>query len=183
MHAADARERRGGESVSRVASLQVTWVLLYLPFVAALVVLAAIDVERRLLPNRIVYPLALWGFFAVLLLHRDVLVQHLVAGAGAFLFLYLAALAKPEGMGMGDVKLAGVIGLYLGAAVVPALLVALFSGTLAGVGMVLREGPAARTKTVPFGVFLALGALVGVLGGRELIELYERAFLSDGSPT
>jgi leader peptidase (prepilin peptidase) / N-methyltransferase len=160
----------------------VTWILLYLPFLVGLVALAAIDVERRLLPNRIVYPLALWGFLATLLLEREVLVEHLIGGAGAFLFLYLAALVQPAGMGMGDVKLAGVIGLYLGAAVIPALLVALFTGTLAGVGMMLREGAAARKKTVPFGVFLALGALVGVLGGAELIALYDDAFLSDGPP-
>jgi leader peptidase (prepilin peptidase) / N-methyltransferase len=150
-----------------------------LPFVAALVVLAAIDVVRRLLPNRIVYPLAAWGLVATLLVERDDLVEHLIAGAGAFLFLYLAALARPEGMGMGDVKLAGVMGLYLGLAVIPALLVALFSGTLVGLGIVLRDGAAARKWTVPFGVFLALGGIVGVLGGTELIALYEDAFLVD----
>jgi leader peptidase (prepilin peptidase) / N-methyltransferase len=75
-------------------------------------------------------------------------------------------------MGMGDVKLAGVLGLYLGLAVIPALLVALVGGTLAGVGMMLREGAAALKRTLPFGVFLAFGALVGVLAGGELIELY-----------
>jgi leader peptidase (prepilin peptidase) / N-methyltransferase len=161
----------------------VTWIALYLPFAAALVALAWIDVDRRLLPNRIVYPLAVWGFAATLLLDRGDLAEHLIAGAGAFLFLYLAGLAHPAGMGMGDVKLAGVMGLYLGVAVIPALLVALFAGTLAGLGIMLREGTAARGKTLPFGVFLALGALVGLLGGGELVEQYEDAFLSDGSPS
>lgn len=149
-----------------------TWVVLYLPLLAALVVLAAIDVDRRVLPNRIVYPLAAWGLVATLLVERGEVAEHLVAGGGAFLFLYLAALAHPGGMGMGDVKLAGVLGLYLGAAVIPALLVAALSGTLAGVGMMLREGPAALKRTLPFGVFLALGALVAILAGGELIELY-----------
>jgi leader peptidase (prepilin peptidase) / N-methyltransferase len=156
----------------------VTWILVYLPFVAALLALGAIDVAQGLLPNRIVYPLAAWGLVVMLLLPRDQLVQHLIAGAGAFLFLYLAALARPEGMGMGDVKLAGVMGLYLGPAVIPALLVALLSGTLAGLALILREGAAALKRTVPFGVFLALGALVGVAGGAELINLYDRAFLA-----
>lgn len=160
-----------------------TSILLYVPFVAGLAALAAVDVERRLLPNRIVYPLALWGFAAILLVDRGALVQHLIAAAGAFLFLYSAALARPEGMGMGDVKLAGVMGLYLGAAVIPALLVALVTGTLAGLGTMLREGPGARAKTVPFGVFLALGALVGLLGGAQMIGLYEDVFLSGGSST
>jgi leader peptidase (prepilin peptidase) / N-methyltransferase len=151
----------------------VTWIALYLPFLAALVVLAAIDFDRRLLPNRIVYPLAAWGLVAILLVERDQLVEHLIAGAAAFLFLYLAALASPAGMGMGDVKLAGVLGLYLGVAVIPALLVALLTGTLAGAGLMLREGAAALKRTVPFGVFLALGAFVGLLAGGDLIELYQ----------
>jgi leader peptidase (prepilin peptidase) / N-methyltransferase len=150
----------------------VTWLVLYLPLLAALAVLAAIDLDRRLLPNRIVYPLAAWGLAAMLLVERDQIGEHLLAGAGAFLFLFLAALANPAGMGMGDVKLAGVLGLYLGLAVIPALLVALLGGTLAGVGMMLREGAAALKRTLPFGVFLAFGALVGVLAGGELIELY-----------
>jgi leader peptidase (prepilin peptidase)/N-methyltransferase len=150
----------------------VPWVVLYLPLLGALVVLAAIDVDRRVLPNRIVYPLAAWGLVATLLVERGDVVEHLMAGGGAFLFLYLAALAHPGGMGMGDVKLAGVLGLYLGSAVIPALLVAVLSGTLAGVGMMLREGPTALKRTLPFGVFLALGALVAIVAGGELLELY-----------
>jgi leader peptidase (prepilin peptidase)/N-methyltransferase len=153
--------------------------VLELPFVAALGALAAIDLERRLLPNRIVYPVAAWGLAATLLVKRDDLVEHLVAGSGAFLVLYLAAFAHPAGMGMGDVKLAGAMGVYLGAAVVPALLVAFFGGTVLGVGIVLREGAAAFKRTLPFGVFLALGGLVGVLAGAGLIELYEGAFVQE----
>ena len=149
-----------------------TWLVLYLPLLAALVLLAAIDLDRRLLPNRIVYPLAAWGLVALLLVERDQVAEHLLAGAGVFVFFYLAALANPAGMGMGDVKLAGVLGLYLGLAVIPALLVALLGGTLTGVGMMLREGAAALRRTLPFGVFLAFGALVGMLAGGELIELY-----------
>jgi leader peptidase (prepilin peptidase) / N-methyltransferase len=156
-----------------------TDLVLELPFVAALGALAAIDLEQRLLPNRIVYPLAAWGLAATLLVERDDLVEHLVAGTGAFLVLYLAALAHPTGMGMGDVKLAGAMGVYLGAAVVPALLVAFFGGTVVGVGIVLREGPAAFKRTLPFGVFLALGGLVGVVAGAGLIELYEEAFVQE----
>jgi leader peptidase (prepilin peptidase)/N-methyltransferase len=150
----------------------VTWLVLYLPLLAALAVLAAIDLDRRLLPNRIVYPLVAWGLAAMLLVERDQIAEHLLAGAGAFLFLFLAAVANPAGMGMGDVKLAGVLGLYLGLSVIPALLVALLGGTLAGVGMMLREGAVALKRTLPFGVFLAFGALVAVLAGGELIELY-----------
>jgi leader peptidase (prepilin peptidase) / N-methyltransferase len=151
--------------------------IIELPFVAALIALAGIDLDHRLLPNKIVYPLAAWGVVAVLIADRDDIVEHLVAGAGAFLFLFLAVLAYPRGMGMGDVKLAGAMGIYLGTSVIPALLVAFLSGSVVGIVIIAREGAAARKKAVPFGVFLALGGIVGVLAGPELIDVYETNFL------
>jgi leader peptidase (prepilin peptidase)/N-methyltransferase len=151
--------------------------VLELPFVAALIALAAIDLDHKLLPNKIVYPLAAYGVIATLLVDRDDLVENLIAGAGAFAFLFAALVAYPRGMGMGDVKLAGAMGLYLGLSVIPALLVAFLSGSLVGVVIMAREGAAARKKAVPFGVFLALGGIVGVLAGPELIDLYESNFL------
>ena len=152
--------------------------LLELPFVAALIALAAIDLDHRLLPNRIVYPLAAWGVVATLLVERPDLAENLVAGAGAFTFLFLAVLAYPRGMGMGDVKLAGVMGLYLGLSVIPALLIAFLAGSVVGLTMIAREGASARKKAVPFGVFLALGGIVALLAGPELIGLYDDNFLS-----
>jgi leader peptidase (prepilin peptidase)/N-methyltransferase len=149
---------------------------LELTFMAALVRLATIDLERRLLPNRIVYPLAALGILAALVVPGRRLVEHLLAGAGAFLFLFLPALAHPEGMGMGDVKLAGAMGVFLGAAVIPALFVALVSGALAGLAIVVRDGVAARKRALPFGVFLALGGITGAIAGPELVGLYTDAF-------
>ncbi|HEY7454395.1 MAG TPA: prepilin peptidase [Thermoleophilaceae bacterium] len=151
--------------------------VLELPFVAALIALAAIDFDHKLLPNKIVYPLAAYGVIATLLVDRDDLVENLIAGAGAFAFLLIAVIAYPRGMGMGDVKLGGAMGLYLGLSVIPALLAAFLSGTLVGVAIIAREGAEARKKAVPFGVFLALGGIVGVLAGPELIDLYESNFL------
>jgi leader peptidase (prepilin peptidase)/N-methyltransferase len=148
-----------------------------LPFVAALIALAGIDADHKLLPNKIVYPLAAWGVVAVLIAERDDFVEHLVAGAGAFLFLLLAVLAYPRGMGMGDVKLAGAMGVYLGVSVIPALLIAFLSGSVVGAVIIAREGAAARKKAVPFGVFLALGGIVGVLVGPELVDFYDTHFL------
>jgi leader peptidase (prepilin peptidase)/N-methyltransferase len=69
------------------------------------------------------------------------------------------------------------MGLYLGLSVVPALLAAFLSGTLVGLVIIAREGAEARKMAVPFGVFLALGGIVGVLAGPELIDLYESNFL------
>jgi leader peptidase (prepilin peptidase)/N-methyltransferase len=151
--------------------------VLELPFVAALIALAGIDLDHKLLPNRIVYPMAAYGVIATLLVDRGDLVEHLVAGAAAFAFLLAAALAYPRGMGMGDVKLAGAMGLYLGVAVIPALLTAFLTGSIVGIAMIAREGAAARKKAVPFGVFLAIGGIVGVLAGPELVDVYKTNFL------
>ena len=151
--------------------------VLELPFVSALIALAAIDFDHKLLPNKIVYPLAVYGVIATLLVDQDDLVENLIAGAGAFAFLLLAVIAYPRGMGMGDVKLAGAMGLYLGLSIIPALLTAFLSGSVVGVFILAREGAAGRKKAVPFGVFLALGGIVGVLAGPELIDVYESNFL------
>lgn len=148
-----------------------------LPFAAILIALAAIDLEHRILPNRILLPAAVFGIAAAAAVHVDELPELLIAGTAGFTGMLLVALAKPGGMMMGDVKLAGVMGLYLGLALVPALLVAFLAGSLVGVGMMVARGMAARKEAVPFGPFLALGALVGVLAGDELVDLYSTSFL------
>ena len=144
--------------------------LALLPFTAMLVAVAAIDLDHQIVPDKILLPAAGWGILTAALVRTDQLPELLIAGAGAFLFLLIAALIHPAGMGMGDVKLAGVMGLYLGTAVIPALLVAFATGAVVGVGMILRDGPAARKKGVPFAPFLALGGLVGVVAGPELVR-------------
>ena len=151
--------------------------VLELPFVSLLIALAAIDFDHRLLPNKIVYPMAVYGVIATLLVNRSDLVENLAAGAGAFLFLLVAVIAYPRGMGMGDVKLAGAMGVYLGLSVIPALLTAFLSGSIVGLFIIAREGAKGRKKAVPFGVFLAFGGIVGVLAGPELIDFYTDNFL------
>jgi leader peptidase (prepilin peptidase)/N-methyltransferase len=99
--------------------------------------------------------------------------ERLVAGAAAAGFFLVAALARPGGMGMGDVKLAGVLGLSLGSAVAPALLVALVSGVAVGAVVIARLGAEVGRKTaVPFGPFLALGGVVAVLAGEPIVDWY-----------
>jgi leader peptidase (prepilin peptidase) / N-methyltransferase len=151
--------------------------LLDLPFAAMLIAVADIDLEHRIVPNKILLPMAVWGIGATALVRPDFLPEALIAGAAAFTALLLAALAYPAGMGMGDVKLAGVMGVYLGAAVAPALFAAFLAGSLVGVAMLARHGSAARKKGVPFAPFMALGGLLGLLAGPELIDLYTRHFL------
>jgi leader peptidase (prepilin peptidase)/N-methyltransferase len=152
--------------------------IVLLPFVAMLIAVAGIDLEHRIVPNRIVVPAAAYALLASAVVRTGELPELLIAGAGAFLVLLLAALAYPAGMGMGDVKLAGVMGLYLGLSVVPALMAAFLAGTLVGLGRIAREGADARKSGLAFAPFLALGGLLGVLAGPELIDLYRDEFLS-----
>ena len=119
--------------------------------VTALVPIVLIDLERRLIPNAITLPAAVAGVAAILLLDTDGIVEALIAGVAAGGFFLLAALVYPRGMGMGDVKLAGLLGLYLGRGVGPALFAALILGVLVGAVIIARKGAAAGRKTaVPF---------------------------------
>ena len=88
--------------------------------------------------------------------------ERLAAGAGAAGLLLAAALIRPDGMGLGDVKLVGVIGIYLGDAVIEAMLVAVAAGSIVGLALIARHGWAARSRTIPFAPCLALGALVAI---------------------
>ena len=149
---------------------------LELPFAAVLIAVAGIDLEHRIVPNRILLPAAVWALVGAALIDPGELPELLISGAGAFVVLLLAALAYPKGMGMGDVKLVGVMGLYLGASVAPAMFAGFLAGSLAGLVMLARHGSAARKMGVPFAPFLALGGLVGLLVGPELIDLYREQF-------
>jgi leader peptidase (prepilin peptidase) / N-methyltransferase len=157
-------------SASAIA-LSVTLILLIVPA-------ALIDLEHRIIPNQITALGAILALALGLALDPAGEPERLIAGAGAGGFLLLAALAYPGGMGMGDVKLAGMMGLFLGAAVAPALLVALVAGVALGIAVIYRKGAQAGRKTaVPFGPFLALGALSAVFVGHQLVDVYVNHFL------
>ena len=154
-----------------------TDLVLELPFAAMLVAVALIDLEHRIVPNKILLPLAVYGVAATAIVDLDFLPEALIGGASAFAFLLITALVHPKGMGMGDVKLVGVMGLYLGLSVAPALLIGFLTGSLVGVAIMARHGAAGRKRGVPFAPFLALGGLVALLVGPELIALYADNFL------
>ena len=116
------------------------------------------------------------GVALLVLGDRDALADHLIAAAAAFAALFLVALAYPRGMGMGDVKLAGVMGLYLGKAVAPALLIGFAVGALYGLALIARHGAEARKQAVPFGPFLALGGIVALFVGDEIVDWYVDSF-------
>ena len=148
-----------------------------LPFAAMLIAVAGIDLEHRIIPNKVMLPSAVFAVATAIALRPDDLVELGIAGVAAFMAFLLAALAYPAGMGMGDVKLAGVMGLFLGTAVIPSLFIAFLTGTLVGVAVIAKHGKSGRKKGVPFGPFLALGGLIGLLAGTELIDLYTGTFL------
>jgi leader peptidase (prepilin peptidase) / N-methyltransferase len=151
--------------------------VLQLPLAATLIVVAVVDIQRRIVPNPIVLVAAVWAVIAGAALDPGGLPEQLIAGAGAFAAFLGVALAYPGGMGMGDVKLAGVLGLYLGLDVLPAILVAFLTGSVAGLVVIARGGVDKRKSALPFAPFLALGGLVALLVGPQLIDLYRDSFL------
>lgn len=148
--------------------------VLGLIFISVLLAITLTDLERRIIPNRVLLVGALLGVAVAGVTDPASLPERAAAAAGAGGVLFLAALAYPGGMGMGDVKLAALMGLFLGVEVVPALLIALFAGSLVGIVLIAREGSSARKKAIPFGPFLALGGVTALLAGEELIDLYLR---------
>ncbi|HEY7633227.1 MAG TPA: prepilin peptidase [Thermoleophilaceae bacterium] len=143
-----------------------------IPFTAVLIAVTFIDLQHKIVPNRIIVPAAAYGLVTAVAFRTDMLPELLIAGAGAFTFFLVAALIHPKGMGMGDVKLAGVMGLYLGKLVIPALFIAFIVGTVVGIVLVVRHGARSRKVGVPFAPFMAFGGLVAMLFGQQLIDFY-----------
>ena len=141
-----------------------------------LVAVTLTDLERRIIPNKILLVAAVLGVAIAAVGDPGSLPERAIAAAAAGGLFFLAALAYPRGMGLGDVKLAATMGLFLGRDVAPAILVALLAGSLVGLAMIAREGAGARKRAIPFGPFLAFGGVVGLLLGGELIDLYTSTF-------
>ncbi len=137
-----------------------------------LVAAAATDLEQRIIPNRLMAAGAVLALVLWTIADPGRLPENLIAGAAAGGFLLIAAVAYPAGMGMGDVKLAAVMGLFLGKLVGPALFLGFAAGALVGIALVAVRGPAARKQGVPFAPFLALGGMLALLFGAGIIDWY-----------
>jgi leader peptidase (prepilin peptidase)/N-methyltransferase len=131
--------------------------------ISVLVVISRVDLERRIIPNRIVLPAWIAVLLAHLAIHPAHWLEFLVASFGAGLFFLVVALVYPAGLGMGDVKLALLIGAALGWAVVGALLLGTLSAGLFGAILLFKEGSSARKRAIQLGPFLAAGAIVILL--------------------
>jgi leader peptidase (prepilin peptidase)/N-methyltransferase len=163
------------------ARFEDSWALpAYLVLAAALVALSAIDLEHFILPNRIVYPLG--GVMIVLLALAslgdddfDAFVRGIIAGAVAFMVFFLLHMISPRSMGFGDVKLAFVLGLSLGwlgwGEVLVGLFLGFLYGALVGIALIVTR-VRKRNEALPFGPFLAAGALTAILVGDTIITWY-----------
>jgi leader peptidase (prepilin peptidase) / N-methyltransferase len=138
---------------------------------------AAIDIEHRIIPNKLLLAGTIAALAAGVTLDPAGEPSRLLAGTAAGGFLLLAVLAYPGGMGMGDVKFAAFIGLCLGRAVAPAMLTALIAGVAVGALVIARRGVAAGRKTaIPFGPSLAAGAVLGIVAGGAIVNWYVSTF-------
>ena len=139
-------------------------------FCAVLVAVSAIDLEHRIIPNKIVLPATVIVLVAQTALAPSV--EWIFAALGCSLFLFLAVLAYPVGMGMGDVKLALFLGAALGRTAPVALMVGMLAALVPVAVLFALHGRAARKMAIPFGPFLALGGVVALFAGDRLLDLY-----------
>jgi leader peptidase (prepilin peptidase)/N-methyltransferase len=139
-------------------------------FCAVLVAVSAIDLEHRIIPNRIVLPATVLVLVANTA--RDLTPEWTIAALGASGFLLAAALIYPAGMGMGDVKFALLMGAALGKTVSVALMAGMFAAMIPGLVLFARHGSKARKMGIPFGPFLAIGSVVALFWGHDILDAY-----------
>ncbi|MDX6413295.1 MAG: leader peptidase (prepilin peptidase) / N-methyltransferase [Gaiellaceae bacterium] len=139
-------------------------------FCAVLVAVSAIDLEHRIIPNRIVLPATVLVLVANTA--RDLSPEWALGALGASGFLFAAALAYPAGMGMGDVKLALLMGAALGRTVPVALMAGMLAAMIPSLYLFARHGAKARKMGIPFGPFLAIGSVVALFWGHDILHAY-----------
>ncbi len=144
--------------------------LLGLVLVAVLARVTVTDLEERRIPNRVTVPASFAALVIGLILHASGLPAQVLAGLGTGIFLFAFAILSRGGLGMGDVKLGIVLGLFLGKYVIVALCAGLLASAVLSIGVLVRRGIAAGRRTaIPLGPFLALGGVVALLAGRTLV--------------
>jgi leader peptidase (prepilin peptidase) / N-methyltransferase len=143
-----------------------------LVFITTLAAITLTDLEQRIIPNKILLAAAIVCVAIAAPTDPSGLPERFIAAAAAGGILFLVVFAHPKGMGLGDVKLAATMGLFLGRAVAPAIFAALLIGSAVGLVLIARHGSSARKMAIPFGPFLALGGVIGMLAGDQLLNLY-----------
>ena len=133
-------------------------------------------IRDRLIPNAVVLAGSIAAIAIAAISEPSSLDTRAIAAAIAGGMLLLVVLAYPRGMGMGDVKLVAMMGLFLGRSIAPALLVGFAGGALVGGVLIARHGASARKQAVPFGPFLALGGVIGLWFGDDIVDWYLDSF-------
>ncbi len=144
-----------------------------------LVVITLTDLDLRIIPNKVVLAGSVVAVAISAIWLPETLDTRAISAAIAGGFMFLVALAYPRGMGMGDAKLVGMMGLFIGRAIAPATLIGFFLGALVGVAMIARQGSAARKSKIPFGPFLAIGGVIGLWFGDDMVQWYLDEFFPD----
>jgi leader peptidase (prepilin peptidase)/N-methyltransferase len=156
--------------------LKFGWTLPLIPaliFVSTLVIVSNSDLDKRIIPNAVLLVAFPLGLLTQAIAYPDLWMTWIISAIAAFSGMFIVALLYPRGMGMGDVKLAGIMGLYLGRAVAPALFVAFLLGSIVGLAVMAVRGVEVGRKTaVPFGPFMALGGVFGLFWGEAVIHWY-----------
>ncbi len=150
----------------------VNWPLLIAwAFVAAVVAVAFIDYDHTIIPDKIVLPGLLLGLMASIALNPQDWWKYLAASAGAATFLFALGMIWANGMGFGDVKMAAFMGAVLGSGVIVALFAAFFIGAVVGI-ILMATHKRTRKDAIPFGPYLAVGAIVSIFVGQALLHSY-----------
>lgn len=143
-----------------------------LVFVAMLAIITLTDLDRRIIPNKVLIAGAVICLAIAIPTDPGGVPERLIAAAAGGGVFFLIVLAYPRGMGLGDVKLVATMGLFLGRGLAPAVLAGLLAGSVVGLALIATRGPDARKMTIPFGPFLAFGGIVGLLAGHHLVDLW-----------
>jgi leader peptidase (prepilin peptidase) / N-methyltransferase len=143
-----------------------------LVFVAMLAIITLTDLDLRIIPNKALIVGSVLCLAIAIPTDPGGVPERLIAAAAGGGLFFLVVLAYPRGMGMGDVKLVATMGLFLGRAVAPAILAGLLAGSIVGLVLIATQGTQARKMAIPFGPFLALGGIVGLLAGHHLVHIW-----------
>ena len=155
-------------------------IVLGLVLCTALVAITLTDLDLQLIPNAIIGPTAAAGIAIAALGDPGSLDTRAIAAAAGGAAMLLIVLAYPRGMGMGDVKLVAMMGIFLGRALAPGVLIGFAAGAIVGLVMIARQGGEARRQAIPFGPFLALGGMIGLWFGEEIVDWYLDEFFPEG---
>jgi leader peptidase (prepilin peptidase) / N-methyltransferase len=162
----------GGEEIGEL--------LLGLVLCFVLVVITLTDLDLQIIPNKVVLAGSIGAIAIAALSAPETLDTRAISAAIAGGLLFLLVLAYPRGMGMGDAKLVGMMALFIGRAIAPATLIGFLLGSVVGVAMIARHGSQARKSKIPFGPFLAVGGVIGLWFGEDIVQWYlDEFFPSD----